>query len=205
MAIYAYVYAPVSGTIVARPGGYCSGGSHPTVCTQNPFDVTGGSAVAIRFTASSNIQSIRTTYTGSGVCYRGSEIPEPWDAKLKVDFYLNSNGQNLVGSVCYAHVTQPIANGTYNVNSTNVGYIPVNCSCQCATGCKCGGYQSPPAPDQKGYCANTTSLCPEKCPCRCCYGGTHVHMEGGSDYNTNLSCNQSVGLGTWMYRWVVAL
>lgn len=203
MANYAYVYAPVSGMIVGRPTGYCGGGSHPTVCTQNPFDISTGAGAALVFYASSNIKSIRTTYYSSGVCYR-SEIPTPWDAKLKVDLYLNLNGQNLVGSVCYAHINNPVPDNIYNVNYKTVGYIPSNCDCSCATGCKCGGYQNPPNPAEKGYCASQTGLCTAKCPCRCCYGGTHVHMEGGNNYN-NLSCYQTVGSGTWIYRWVLPI
>ena len=202
MTNYAYVYGPVSGSIIARPTGYCSGGSHPTVCTQNPFDIQCASGANIIFTASSNIKSIYTTYTGSGVCLRGSEIPTPWDAKLKVDFYRNLNQQDWVGSVCYAHVANPVPNQGWNVNYKVIGTVPSNCSCACGAGCKCGGYNNLPA--ERGYCASQTGLCSPTCPCRCCYGGTHVHMEGGITY-ASLSCNQNIGLGTWVYRWVVPI
>lgn len=171
---FIYVYCPTSGTIVGRPSGYCSGGAHPSVCLTQPYDISCSSGAAIVFKASSNIKSIKTTYTASGVCYR-SEVPTPHDAKLKVDFYLNTGGVYWAGSVCYAHVNTPVANGIYNVSSKTIGYVPSNCSCSCASGCKCGGYNN--RSEERGYCANTNGLCSEKCPCRCCYGGPHVHME----------------------------
>lgn len=202
---YAYAYAPFSGTIVARPGGYCYGGSHPTICINYPFDITVGAGAAITVKLSSNIKSIKTTYYGSGVCYRDSEIPPPWDAKVKVELYVNLNGQDLIGSVCYAHVNSPIPNGTYNTNSKVIGYVPSNCSCQCNSGgnCICGGHSG--NSNERGYCASPTGLCTEKCPCYCCYGGTHVHMEGSSTYNSGLNCYQGVSMGTWMYQWVMPI
>lgn len=202
MTITVYVYAPVSGTIVATPNGYCSGGSHPYVCQRYPYDISCSAGAAIQFKASSvpAIQSIRTTYTGSGVCYRGSEIPTPWDAKLMVEFFLQPNAVELVGIVCYAHVNSPVSNNVYNVNTKVIGYIPSNCGCACASGCKCGGYNN--RAEERGYCADTGGNCAEKCPCRCCYGGPHTHME--ADFNAILgpnNCNGYVSTSSWMYKW----
>jgi hypothetical protein len=201
MPEYVYVYVPVTGAIVGTPSGYCTGGPHPFVCVSSPYDISCGAGAAIIFKASSQVKSIQTTYYSSGVCFRGSEVPTPWDAQLKVDFYLNINGQGWIGKVCYAHVNSPVSNGIYNVNTKTIGFVPSNCSCACASGCKCGGYQKPPLPGEKGYCASQSGLCAEKCPCRCCYGGTHVHMEGDGLTNS-LGCGANVSGGvTWIYRW----
>lgn len=60
--------------------------------------------------------------------------------------------------------------------------------------------------DQKGYCANQAGLCTEKCPCGCCYKGTHVHFEryGGGE-TQSLGCWTSVSTSTWVYRWIAPL
>lgn len=198
---YINVYSPVNGYISGKPDGYCIGGSHPKVCLENPYDIM-CSTTGIQFKADSLIKSIRTTYYSSGVCLRGSEIPAPWDAKIRVEFYTSPGGVNKLGSVCYAHVIDPVPNGTYNTNVMVVGYVPSNCPCACNTdsGCRCGGYNS--RPEEKGYCANQTGLCSEKCPCRCCYGGLHVHMEADSNgIISGRACSASVTTSSMMYKW----
>lgn len=205
---YVYVYSPVSGSIVGIPAGYCSCSPpsncpHPSVCLTQPFDVSCPGGTPIQFKASSDIKSIRTTYYGYGVCYR-SEVPTPWDAKMKVDFYLQPNGQYWAGSVCYAHINSPVANGVYNVNTKTIGYIPGSCSCSCGSGCKCGGYRG--LESERGYCASQSGLCSPTCPCVCCYGGPHTHMErDSSGESKSLTCWTQVYTSTWIYRWYVEL
>lgn len=203
---YVYIYSPVSGQIVGIPGAYCSGGYHPFVCSTSPYDITCAGGTALRFSASSLVQSIRTTYYSSGVCYRGSEIPAPWDAKVVVEFFRYPNAQTPIGSVCYAHVNNPVSNGVYPGNQKIIGYAPGLCSCSCNSNqqCVCGGYSQ--LADQKGYCANQAGLCTEKCPCGCCYKGTHVHFEryGGGE-TQSLGCWTSVSTSTWVYRWIAPL
>ena len=129
---FIYVYSPYSGANWGQAN-YCYiSGSHPAGFLANPIDIGGGAAgAAVRFYSS--VGSIRTT-RNTGLC---SVNPgSPWNDGVMVELYRNANASCFIGRVYYGHLSNRIANGTYNSpNTLQIGTLASDtCSCGCYSG-----------------------------------------------------------------------
>jgi hypothetical protein len=129
---YIYVYSPYSGANWGQAT-YCFiPGNHNAGFLANPIDIGGGAAGgAVRFYSS--VGSIRTT-RNTGLC--AVNPGAPWNDGVMVEMYRYANASCYIGKVYYGHLSNRIANGTYNSpNALQIGTLsPNTCNCNCYNG-----------------------------------------------------------------------
>ncbi len=187
---YAYVYAPVSGTITGLDQ-YCScvGSTkpHPRCCCDqlcrdqwyNPVDIgTHRQTPSIWLYFSIGIRSIRT-FIRYLCCDGCSGQQHDYSRTVIVELYAEPNAVCYIGAVKFGHVAFPqVQDGQiYNFSgatSIKIGYVV-------------GG-------DYPPNCKNEGK--------ECCYTGPHVHMERSGGERVAPPCCATVSEGTTpIYRW----
>lgn len=175
---YAYVYAPVSGTVSGR-NKYCTStcacagdGNLHSLCTcgqpcvwYDPVDIrTCGSTPSIWLYVSSDIKSIRTFI--QYLCCGGAQ--NDYGRAIIVELYAQPNAVCYIGSVKFGHVAFPrVQHGQiYNISgSIQIGTVMG------------GSYGN-------------------------CYTGPHTHMERSGGETVAPCCCATVSAGTTpIYRW----
>jgi len=179
---YAYVYAPVSGSITGR-NRYCTGScacdgdgsthhacasgcSNPQTCDwHDPVDIgTGGATPGIYLYVSSGVQSIRTFV--QYLCCSSSQ--NDYGRAVTVELYAQPNAVCYIGTLKFGHVAFPQVedNHVYNISgSRKIGTVVG------------GSFDN-------------------------CYSGPHSHMERYDGETRAPCCCAAVTAGsTPIYRW----
>ncbi len=111
-----YVYSPINGTVWNQDN-YCAGGQHRIVTglggTQGmPVDIGGAQAQAVKFTASSNVKSIRIERLDGHVC-----LTDTGDQDNGVHSHVNAGGHG-ISTVARQPTTFDCNNKPYFTTST---------------------------------------------------------------------------------------
>jgi hypothetical protein len=169
---YAYVYAPISGTVTGRdsycscPCGNCNGcGSAHGRCKNwaSPIDIAGTGSIYLYV----NYPTVRRVQTWVEYKCCCQETNNSYARSITVDLYVYDNGKYCyVGSVMYGHIANPTVNNGQWIDLT---------SSSLKLGDVIGGTYT---------CTFT------------CYSGAHVHLERNLGETVAPCCCASVTAGT---------